>query len=57
MEENPTAGLLVPEEDEVVEYDEEGYPIFVEKSKIIDPLPSIDHSEVCKQFSAFAQFC
>lgn len=46
MEENPTAGLLVPEEDEVVEYDEEGYPIFVEKSKIIDPLPSIDHSEI-----------
>lgn len=46
MEENPTAGLLVPEDEEIIEYDEEGYPIFVEKSKDIDPLPPIDHSEV-----------
>lgn len=46
MEENPTAGLLVPEDEEIIEYDEEGYPIFVEKSKDIDPLPPIDHSEI-----------
>lgn len=46
MEENPTAGLLVPEDEEIVEYDEEGYPVFIERSKIIDPLPELDHSQV-----------
>ncbi|XP_071811581.1 ATP-dependent RNA helicase DDX42-like [Apostichopus japonicus] len=46
MEENPTAGLLVPEDEEIVEYDEEGYPVFIERSKIIDPLPELDHSQI-----------
>ena len=34
------------EEDLLVEYDEDGNPIVPEKSKIIDPLPPIDHSLV-----------
>ena len=30
--------------DDETEYDEEGNPIVTKKSKVIDPLPSIDHS-------------
>lgn len=47
MEENPTAGLINDEED-IFDYDEEGNPIIPDK-KIIDPLPTIDHSEISYQ--------
>lgn len=43
MEENPNAGVIHDEDDEV-EYDDEGNPII--KNKMIDPLPPIDHSEI-----------
>uniref|UniRef100_A0A8C4PWR5 ATP-dependent RNA helicase DDX42 n=2 Tax=Eptatretus burgeri TaxID=7764 RepID=A0A8C4PWR5_EPTBU len=46
MEENPTAGVLLPEEEDDVEYDSDGNPIPPEKNKLIDPLPPIDHSEI-----------
>lgn len=47
MEENPLAGIQADEaEDLNVEYDNEGNIIYVEKSKIIDPLPPIDHSDI-----------
>ncbi|KAL4222426.1 ATP-dependent RNA helicase ddx42 [Mactra antiquata] len=47
MEENPMAGVLADEaEDLNVEYDNEGNIIYVEKNKIIDPLPPIDHSDI-----------
>lgn len=45
MEENPNAGLIADEEDDV-EYDSDGNPIPAEKSKIIDPLPPIDHTDI-----------
>ncbi|RUS76863.1 hypothetical protein EGW08_015373 [Elysia chlorotica] len=44
MEENPNAGLINDEE-EVVDYDSDGNPI-IERKKIIDPLPAVDHSEI-----------
>jgi ATP-dependent RNA helicase DDX42 len=44
MEENPTAGLINDEEDNV-DYDEDGNPIMPDK-KIIDPLPPIDHTQI-----------
>lgn len=43
MEENPNAGVIHDEDDDV-EYDEDGNPIL--KHKMIDPLPPIDHSEI-----------
>lgn len=47
MEENPMAGVLADEQEELnVEYDNDGNIIYVEKNKIIDPLPPIDHSEI-----------
>ncbi|XP_075238002.1 ATP-dependent RNA helicase DDX42 [Lycorma delicatula] len=46
MEENPRAGLQDDESDVEIEYDEDGNPIAPKKSKIIDPLPPIDHSEI-----------
>ncbi|XP_070148807.1 ATP-dependent RNA helicase DDX42 [Polyergus mexicanus] len=46
MEENPTAGLQQEESDQEIEYDEDGNPIAPPKKKEIDPLPSIDHSEI-----------
>ena len=45
MEENPNAGTVNEEEDDNVEYDEDGNPIRHEK-KTIDPLPPVDHSEI-----------
>lgn len=54
MEENPTAGLntlpLVEDdnEDEVIDYDPDGNPIY-KKTKYIDPLPEIDHSQISYQ--------
>jgi ATP-dependent RNA helicase DDX42 len=32
-----------------VEYDSDGNPVFSESSKVIDPLPPVDHSSVCVQ--------
>ncbi|XP_059477026.1 ATP-dependent RNA helicase DDX42 [Neocloeon triangulifer] len=46
MEENPNAGLQHEDSDAEVEYDEDGNPIAPPKSKIIDPLPPMDHSTV-----------
>ncbi|KAK7601826.1 hypothetical protein V9T40_009267 [Parthenolecanium corni] len=46
MEENPRAGLQEDESDNEIEYDEDGNPIAPKKSKIIDPLPPIDHSTI-----------
>ena len=46
MEENPLAGVQNDESDQEVEYDEDGNPIVPKKSKDIDPLPPIDHSEI-----------
>ncbi|GFO07754.1 ATP-dependent RNA helicase ddx42 [Plakobranchus ocellatus] len=43
MEENPNAGVINDEE-EVVDYDSDGNPI-IERKKIIDPLPPVDHSD------------
>lgn len=49
MEENPRAGLQDDESDVEIEYDEDGNPIAPKKSKIIDPLPTMDHSEITYQ--------
>ena len=49
LEENPNAGLSHVEnddEDKELEYDGDGNIIVPEKSKIIDPLPPIDHSTI-----------
>ncbi|KAJ2937992.1 hypothetical protein O0L34_g14446 [Tuta absoluta] len=44
MEENPLSAA--DEEEEEIEYDEDGNPIAPPKRKFIDPLPPIDHSEI-----------
>lgn len=49
MEDNPEAGLNtlpINDEDEPIDYDADGNPIVPERSKIIDPLPPVDHSMV-----------
>lgn len=46
MEENPHAGLQDDGSDAEIEYDEDGNPIVKISKKIIDPLPTIDHSEI-----------
>nr|CAD7420559.1 unnamed protein product [Timema poppensis] len=46
MEENPMAGVLNDDSDNEIEYDEDGNPIAPKKSKDIDPLPPVDHSEI-----------
>ncbi|XP_071494423.1 ATP-dependent RNA helicase DDX42-like [Diadema antillarum] len=49
MEENPEAGLNtlpVNDEDDPIDYDADGNPIIPERSKIIDPLPPVDHSMI-----------
>lgn len=47
LEENPNAGVQQPdEEDQEIEYDQEGNIIVPEKNKFIDPLPPIDHSKI-----------
>lgn len=46
MEENPMAGVQNEDEDDEMEYDEDGNPIVTIKKKIIDPLPPIDHSTI-----------
>ena len=42
------APILVAEGDEDIEidYDSDGFPIPSESSKVIDPLPPVDHSAV-----------
>ena len=45
MEENPNAGVVLDDDDEAMEYDDDGNVIKKEK-KIIDPLPPIDHHEI-----------
>ncbi|CAL1547537.1 unnamed protein product [Lymnaea stagnalis] len=44
MEENPNAGVINEEED-IIDYDSDGNPI-MERKKVIDPLPAMDHSEI-----------
>jgi ATP-dependent RNA helicase DDX42 len=49
LEENPQAGLVnqdQDEDDQDIDYDADGNLIVPEKSKIIDPLPPIDHSQI-----------
>lgn len=46
MEDNPMAGVADENSEDEMEYDEDGNPIIVSKKKIIDPLPSIDHSQI-----------
>lgn len=46
MEENPTAGIVEENSDDEIEYDEHGNPIAPVRSRYIDPLPPIDHSEI-----------
>jgi len=49
LEENPNAGVVNAgenDEDQEIDYDDDGNIIVPEKSKIIDPLPPIDHSEI-----------
>ncbi|XP_043200369.1 ATP-dependent RNA helicase DDX42-like isoform X1 [Amphibalanus amphitrite] len=46
MEENPNAGTHNDESDQEIEYDAEGNPIVPVKSKYIDPLPPIDHTQL-----------
>lgn len=46
MEENPNAGVIDEGSDNEIEYDEDGNPIAPPRKREIDPLPSIDHSEI-----------
>ena len=52
LEENPLAGRNPDaDDDEQMEYDEDGNPIGVVSKKYIDPLPPINHNEI--QYDAF----
>ncbi|XP_071803220.1 ATP-dependent RNA helicase DDX42-like [Asterias amurensis] len=53
MEENPNAGVPMYDADDILDYDEDGNPIIPEKSKFIDPLPPVDHSEI--KYESFAK--
>lgn len=44
VKENQLTGMTVDNDDLEIEYDEDGNPIAPQKSKLIKPLPSIDHS-------------
>jgi ATP-dependent RNA helicase DDX42 len=47
LEENPNAGRNVDDEDDLgIEYDEDGNPMVPMKSKHIDPLASLDHTQI-----------
>ncbi|CRK90017.1 CLUMA_CG003742, isoform A [Clunio marinus] len=46
MEDNPMAGVTEENSGDELEYDEDGNPIAPSKKRFIDPLPSIDHSEI-----------
>lgn len=45
MEENPNAGVVLDDDDDPIDYDEEGNAIRKER-KVIDPLPQIDHHDI-----------
>ncbi|UJR37349.1 hypothetical protein I4U23_030057 [Adineta vaga] len=54
LEENPNAGLPIADdddEDRELQYDDDGNLIAPEISKVIDPLPPIDHSQI--EYSRF----
>lgn len=54
LEENPNAGVIQADndnEEQDIDYDEDGNIIVPEKSKIIDPLPPIDHTTI--EYEAF----
>ncbi|CAF3734679.1 unnamed protein product [Adineta steineri] len=54
LEENPNAGLPIgddDDEDRELQYDDDGNLIAPEVSKVIDPLPPIDHSQI--EYSSF----
>lgn len=46
LEENPEAGRLNDDDDIEIEYDEDGNPIVPMKSKHIDPLAALDHTQI-----------
>lgn len=46
MEDNPMAGVLDEGSGDELEYDEDGNPIAPSKKRFIDPLPTIDHTEI-----------
>ena len=47
LEENPNAGRIGDDDDDLpIDYDEDGNPIAPPKSKHIDPLAAIDHSQI-----------
>eukprot|EP00095_Tigriopus_kingsejongensis_P001571 snap_masked-scaffold907_size82601-processed-gene-0.19 protein:Tk01571 transcript:snap_masked-scaffold907_size82601-processed-gene-0.19-mRNA-1 annotation:"atp-dependent rna helicase ddx42-like" len=51
LEDNPNAGRNADEDENDIEYDEEGNPINLTSSKYIDPLPPINHNDI--QYDAF----
>ncbi|XP_038077601.1 ATP-dependent RNA helicase DDX42-like [Patiria miniata] len=53
MEENPNAGVPMYDADDILEYDDDGNPIIPERSKFIDPLPPVDHTEI--KYEPFAK--
>ncbi|XP_041785792.1 ATP-dependent RNA helicase DDX42-like isoform X2 [Anopheles merus] len=46
MQENPHAGLIDEGSDAEMDYDEDGNPVPLQRRRDIDPLPSIDHTEI-----------
>uniref|UniRef100_A0A182HML2 Uncharacterized protein n=1 Tax=Anopheles arabiensis TaxID=7173 RepID=A0A182HML2_ANOAR len=46
MQENPHAGLIDEGSDAEMDYDEDGNPVPPQRRRDIDPLPSIDHTEI-----------
>ncbi|KAK2174591.1 hypothetical protein NP493_790g01048 [Ridgeia piscesae] len=46
MEENPMAGVILDDDNQPLEYDEDGNVIIPDKNRIIDPLPPVDHWEI-----------
>ena len=51
FQENPNAGRQVDEDDNDIEYDEDGNPIVPMKDKHIDPLEALDHTQI--EYQAF----
>ena len=46
FQENPNAGRTIDEDELDIEYDEDGNPIAPMKSKHIDPLAALDHTQI-----------
>ena len=46
MEDNPMAGVPDENSGDELEYDEDGNPLAPPKKRFIDPLPTLDHSEI-----------